>query len=191
MFEVLAAYVLVMITGVPSYIEYLKEGPPVTTERVAQTARSGQLSTALARHIDDIDSSMDQMRKRIQRDLTVLTVALPIIFVGTSIIVTVVASGSGLQNLLMATIYALFGGFFLIVAVTFSSLLKKPRFILLSVNNRTAGLEAIAAAERHALVKDARERLAIFLLIYAFPVFFWADFVHGSPIFLRPRRTER
>jgi hypothetical protein len=177
MLVMLSAYVEMLIVGIPSYIEYLKEGAPVAAERVAQAARSGQLSTALARRIDDIDVSIDQMRKRIQRDLTLLTVALPIIFLGTIIIVEVVAGGSSLQNLLVAAIYVLFGGFLLIVAVAFSSLLKKPRFTLLGVNNTTAGLEAIAAAERHTLVKDARQRLAIFLLVYAFPVFFWAYFV--------------
>lgn len=172
----LVAYIEVLIIGIPLYIEYLKEGAPAA-ERVAQAARSGQLSTALARRIDDIEVSIDQVRKRVRRDLTLLTVALPIIFLGTIIIVEVVAGGSSLQNLLVAAIYVLFGGFFLIVAVAFSSLLKKPRFTVLAVNNTTAGLEEIAAVERHTLVKDARQRLAIFLLVYAFPVFFWAYFV--------------
>jgi hypothetical protein len=175
MLEALTMYVLVLIAGVPSYIEYQKEGAPVATERVAQAAHSGQLSTALARRIDDIDVSIDQMRKRIQRDLTLLTVALPIIFLGTIIIVAVVASGSGLQLLLAVVIYALFGAFFLIVAAVFSSVLKKPRFVLLSVNHSDVDFEAIAAEERRTLVKDARQRLAIFLLVYAFPVVFWVD----------------
>ena len=177
MLVMLSAYVEVLIIGIPLYIEYLKEGAPVAAERVTQTTLSGRFSSALTRHVKDIEVSIDQLRERVRRDLTLLTVALPIIFLGTIIIVEVVAGGSGLQNLLVAAIYALFGGFFLIVAVAFSSLLKKPRFTVLAVNNTTADVEAIAAAERHTLIKDARRRLAIFLLVYAFPVFFWAYFV--------------
>jgi hypothetical protein len=169
MLEVLAAYILVLMTGVPSYVEYLKEGAPVATERVAQAARSGRLSTALTRHIENIEVSIDRTRKRIRRDLTLLTVSLPPIFIGTIVIVAF----AGGPMLLMTIVYALFGIFFLIVAVAFSSLLKKPRFVLLSVNYSDADLESIAAAERRALVKDARERLALFLLVYAFPVLFW------------------
>jgi pSer/pThr/pTyr-binding forkhead associated (FHA) protein len=165
LFDVLVAYVIVIITGVPSYIEYLKEGASEATEHVAQVVRSEQLSTALARHIEDIEVSIEQVRKRVRRDLTLLTVALPIIFVG-AISITV-------QAWLLTIIYALFGAFFLIVAVAFSSLLKKPRFVLLSVNQSDAGLDSIAEAERRTLVKDAREQLTVFLLVYAFPVLFW------------------
>ncbi|MGB9407723.1 MAG: hypothetical protein WCA89_09305 [Terracidiphilus sp.] len=51
-----------------------------------------------------------------------------------------------LRQLLLATGYALFGVFFLIVAAVFSSLLKKPRFVVLSVNHSDPGLESNAAA---------------------------------------------
>jgi len=163
-------YIFVLSTGIPSYIEYLKEGAPVATERVMQAALSGRLSSALARHVEDIEVSIDQVQKRVRRDLTLLTVALPIIFLGTVLIVSAIAIDLNVQRVLLATVYALFGVFFLIVAAVFSSLLKKPRFVVLSVNHSDAGLESNAATARRALVKDARGRLAIFLLVFAFPI---------------------
>jgi hypothetical protein len=75
---------------------------------------------------------------------------------------------------LIAIVFALFGVFFLIIAATFSSLLKKPRFILLSVNHSDAGLKSIAAAEATAIKKDAKARLVAFLLVYAYPFMFTA-----------------
>ncbi|HYC20998.1 MAG TPA: hypothetical protein VEF35_10445 [Candidatus Bathyarchaeia archaeon] len=78
-----------------------------------------------------------------------------------------------MQQLIVAIAYVLFSVFFLIVAVVFSSLVKKTHFIVLSVNHPDASLESDVAAERRTLVKDARRRLVVFLLVYAIPILTW------------------
>jgi len=48
-------YLFALSTAIPSYIEYLKEGAPVATARVTQSALSGRLSSALTRHVEHIE----------------------------------------------------------------------------------------------------------------------------------------
>jgi pSer/pThr/pTyr-binding forkhead associated (FHA) protein len=128
-------------------------------------ARSGHLNTALAEHVEEIEVSIDQIQKKIRKDLTLLTVALSIIITGSIIFVVAVAP------LLEAAILALFGVFFVIAASRFSSVLKKPRFLVLAINNLSVDLEAILAAEKRKLVKGARRQLTVFLLLWAFFAF--------------------
>ena len=167
------------IVGLPLYIEYLKEGPPETTERVTHAALSGRLSAALHEHIKRIEVSVDKTQKRIRRNLTLLTVAFAIVLLGNFIVTQSLTSNRILWNLSGAAVFAVVSVFFLIVAIAFSSLLKKPRFVLLLINY-SAGLDSVAAAEKRAVAKDARKRLAIFVLVYAVPVF---SYVAISPLY--------
>jgi hypothetical protein len=162
------------------YIEYLKEGAPETTERVTQAALSERLSAALAEHIKQIELSADVVQKRIRRDLTLLTVAFASVLLGTFIIVQLLTSNRILWNFAGAAVFALFSIVFLAVAIAFSRLLKKPRFVLLLINH-SADLDSVAAAERRAIVKDARRRLGVFVFAYALPVFLYVAFAPFYP----------
>jgi len=115
------------------------------------------------------------VRKRVRRDLTLLTVAFPIIFLSAVLIASAITIDVHLQRLLVATFFLPFSVIFLIVAAVFSSLLKKPHFVMLSVNHSDASLESDAAAERRTLVKDVHRRLVVFLLVYAFPILAWLN----------------
>jgi hypothetical protein len=175
-------YVFVLSIGIPSYIEYLKEEEPVATARVTQSVLSGRLSSALTRHLEHIEVSIDRVRKMVRTDLPLLTVGLYSLTVGLSIIfaltfllasaypIVVQWQDLHLQQLIMAITYTLFSVFSLIVAAVFSSLVKKTRFVVLSVNHSDANLESDAAAERRALVKDAHRRLAVFLVVFMVPI---------------------
>jgi hypothetical protein len=154
---------------------------------------SGRLSSALTRHVEHIEVSIDQVRKRVRRDLTLLTVAVAMLTVGLSIIFTLSnllawahivdlhLQDLHLQQLIVAIAYALFSVFFLIFAAVFSSLVKKTHFVVLSVNHSDASLESDAAAERRTLVKDARRRLVVFLLVYAIPILALLDTASINP----------
>ena len=50
------------------------------------------------------------------------------------------------------------------VAASFSSLLKKLRYTLLTINHSNASLDSIAVSQVRTIVKDARKHLAIFLI---------------------------
>ncbi len=180
-------YVFALSIAIPSYVEYVKEGAPVATTRVTQSVLSGPLSSALARHVEHIDASIDHVRQRVRRDLTLLTVATAMLPVGLSAIITLAILLVGahiidlhlqdprLQQSIAASAGALFSVFFLIVAAMFSSLVKKTHFVILSVNHSDASLESDAAAERRTLVKDAHRRLVIFLLVCPISILFALD----------------
>lgn len=158
----------VLMTAVPLYFEYRKEGAPVAPAHVAQAVLSAPLSRALERRIESVEATVEKTRERLKKDLTRLTVALPLIFLGTILFAGVFPFAE--ERLpLIAIVFALFGIFFLIIAASFSSLLKKPRFVILSVNHSDSGLESTAAAEATAIRKDAKGRLVAFLLVYAYP----------------------
>jgi hypothetical protein len=160
-----------VLVGIPSYVEYVIEGPPAKTERVTRTALSQRLSSALTWYIKELDSTIDQMRKSIRRDLTLVTVALPIVFVAPSFILMPFIS-KDLYNLLSAILYVFSAVFFLILALSLSSTLRKPRETILALNHTNHFVE-VATAEKNGLIKEARLRLVIFLLIFAFPVIYW------------------
>jgi hypothetical protein len=186
-------YVFVLSTGIPSYVEYLKEGAPVATARVTQSVLSRRLSSALARHVQHIEVSIDQVRRRVRRDLTLLTVATAMLPVGVSAILAFAILLAGahiidlnlqdprLQQSITASVCALFSVLFLIIAVMFSSLVKKAHFVILSVNHSDAGLESDAAAERRTLEKDAHRRLFIFLFVWAIPILYSLDAASMNP----------
>jgi hypothetical protein len=168
-----AFYAALFVTvGWPSYVEYLKEGAPVTMERLAQVVLSQRLSAALTRQVKDIEGAINQTRERVKIGLTLLTVALPIIVCIVAFVVAVVVPLALDFDLLIAIIYAGAGISFLAIAAWFSSLLKKPRYTLLTINHSNASLDSIAASQVRTIVKDARKRLAIFLLACGAPVCF-------------------
>jgi hypothetical protein len=169
---------LFLTVGWPSYVEYLKEGAPVTTERLTQVVLSQRLSAELTRQIKNIEVAINQIERRVRRDLTCLTVAVPIIVVVVSFVIvmsftisagSVGKTGYDFVYLVVAIIFTGSGIFFLIFAASFSFLLKKPRYTLLTINHSNTNLDSIAASQVRSIVKDARKRLAIFLLAYAAP----------------------
>jgi hypothetical protein len=169
-----------VLVGIPSYVEYLIEGPPAETERVTRAALSQRLSSALTWYIKDLDDTIDQMRKRVRRALTLVTIVLPIAFVAPTYILHPYIRDWNLYHLLLATLYVFSAVLFLILAVWLSSMLRKPRETILALNH-SDHFAAVAAAERNGLITEARLRLAIFLFIFAHPVLYWPVFLIGSP----------
>jgi ABC-type multidrug transport system fused ATPase/permease subunit len=161
-----------LLVGIPSYVEYLIEGPPAKIERVTRAALSQRLSSALTWYIEELDETINQMRKRIRVVLTLVTIALPIVFVAPDYTLRPYISDSHLYLQLLAALYVLSAVLFLILAVQLSSTLRKPRDAILALNH-SDHFAVVATAERNALIKEARLRLAIFLLIFAHPVLFW------------------
>ncbi|MGZ4848613.1 MAG: outer membrane protein assembly factor BamB family protein, partial [Halobacteriota archaeon] len=162
---------LLSAVGVPLWLEYLKEDESPSTESFTRVVRSEQLSDALTRRIENLEILVDQVRRRMRRDLTILTSAVPIIFICTFVSMMINAP----TMLVVEGIYVITSIIFLYAATRFSHLLKKPKFAVLAINGPTAGLERVAAAEQHALMKEAHPRFAIFLLYWAIPPLFWLN----------------
>jgi hypothetical protein len=170
--------------GIPSYVEYLIEGPPAKTERVTRAVLSQRLSSALTWYVEELDVTIDQMRKRLGRDLTLLTMALPLVFwvpiVLPALSMILFSMILYVPNLVLSAIWFFSAVFFLILAVRFSPMLRRSRDAILALNHPDH-FAAVATAERNGLIKEARPRLAIFLLIFAFPVLWWPIISVGNP----------
>lgn len=142
------------------YVEYKKETGRTTMQPQPEQPLSGRgrASFGVRRRVDELKARSSTMQKRIGRDLTLLIVALPIIFLEPYLLEAPLPVSEG--RVISDGVWMLSAIFFFAFAWRTRASLRKSRFAVINVNR------SHTEASQRLTLEGERGQLAIFLIVF-------------------------
>ena len=154
-------FVNVLVLALAS-LEYSKERGSLKTQFEPEDLwfGRGRVSFGVRQRVDELNAWTRTTQKRIGRDLTILLVALPVIFFEPEVVQALNQASQSQLIVVPDSAYVLFAIFFFVLAWRVRSSLRKSRFAIIDINRPHA------AAAGQTMLEGERLQLVAFLLIY-------------------------